>query len=51
METTPPPLLQSTAIPNDDDSPGPDVRAFLAGGALQAGLGCEGAGGVGPTHV
>ena len=31
-----------------DDSPGPEVLTLLAGGALRAGLGCEGAGGVGP---
>ena len=36
---------------DDDDSPGPNIWALLAGGALQAGLGCEGAGGVGPTLV
>ena len=34
-----------------DDSPGPEVRALLGGGALKAGLGCYGAGGVGPTRV
>ena len=34
-----------------DESPGPEVWALLAGGALQAGLGCEGAGGVGLTQV
>ena len=35
----------------DIGGPGHDVRALLAGGALRAGLGCEGVGGVGPTGV
>ena len=34
-----------------DDSLGPNVRALLGSGALRAGLGCEGGGGVGPTRV
>ena len=34
-----------------DHSPGPEVRALLDGGALWAGLGCGGDGGVGPTLV
>ena len=34
-----------------DDSPGPEVRALLGGGALRAGLGCDGADKVGPTWV
>ena len=34
-----------------DDSPGPEVWALLGGGALQDGLGCNGAGRVGPTRV
>ena len=34
-----------------DDSPGPEVRALLGGGALRASLGCDRAGGVGPTRV
>ena len=34
-----------------EDSPGPEVLAFLDGGALRAGLGCDGASGVGPTRV
>ena len=33
-----------------DDSPGPEVRALLGGRALRAGLGCDGAGGVGLTR-
>ena len=32
-----------------DDSPRPEVRALLGSGALRAGLGCDGVGGVGPT--
>ena len=34
-----------------DDSLGPEVQALLDGGALRAGLGCGGDGGVGPTLV
>ena len=34
-----------------EDSPGPEVRALLDGGALWAGLGCGREGGVGPTLV
>ena len=34
-----------------DDSPGPEVRALFGCRALRAGLGCNGAGGVGPTRV
>ena len=34
-----------------EDSPRPEVLALLDGGALRAGLGCDGAGGVGPTRV
>ena len=34
-----------------DDSPGPEVRALLGDGDLRAGMGCEGAGRVGPTRV
>ena len=34
-----------------DDSPGPEVRALLGGGALRAGLGCDEVGRVGPTQV
>ena len=34
-----------------DDSPGLEVMALLGGGALRAGLGCEGSGGVGLTRV
>ena len=34
-----------------DDSPRPEVRALLNGGALRDGLGCGGEGGVGPTRV
>ena len=34
-----------------DDSPGPEVRALLAGGALRTRRGCKGAGGVGPIRV
>ena len=34
-----------------EDSPGPKVLAHLDGGALRAGLGCDGPGGVGTTRV
>ena len=34
-----------------DDSTRPEVLALLGGGVLRAGLGCYGAGGVGPTRV
>ena len=34
-----------------EDSPRPEVLALLDGGVLRAGLGCDGAGGVGPTRV
>ena len=34
-----------------EDSPGPDVRARLEGGALRLGLGCTGEGARGPTRV
>ena len=34
-----------------EDSPGPEVRALLDGGALRAGLECGGDGGMGPTRV
>ena len=34
-----------------DDSPRPEVQVLLGHGALRAGLGCDGAGGVGPTQV
>ena len=34
-----------------EDSPGPEVRALLDGGALRDGLGCGGEGGVGLTQV
>ena len=34
-----------------EDSLRPKVLALLDGGALRAGMGCDGAGGVGPTRV
>ena len=34
-----------------EDSLRPEVLALLDGGALRTGLGCDGAGGVGPTRV
>ena len=34
-----------------EDSPRPEVRALLEGGALRVGLGCGGDGGMGPTIV
>ena len=34
-----------------EDSPGPEVRALLNGGAFRDGLGYGGEGGVGPTLV
>ena len=34
-----------------EDSPRPEVLTLLDGGPLRAGLGCDGAGGVGPTRV